>query len=76
MVVRVLAYIDGSCVEYVKNISRSYPPPAVVFFAVGRLVACGRVRSCATMTTRSWNSAAMEGVECVRDVRGVLHTAR
>jgi len=29
-----------------------------------------------TMTTRSWNSAAMEGVECVRDVRGVLHTAR
>ena len=47
MVVRVLAYIDGSCVEYVKNISRSYPPPAVVFFAVGRVrsraVACVRV---------------------------------
>ena len=50
MVVRVRAYIDGLCVEYVKNISRSYPPPAVVFFAVGRVrsraVACVRARSC------------------------------
>ena len=45
MVVRVLAYIDGSCVEYVKNISRSYPPPAVVFFAVGRVRSRAFVRS-------------------------------
>lgn len=74
MVVRVLAYIDGSCVEYVKNISRSYPPPAVVFFAVGRVRS--RAVACVRAVARSWNSAAMEGVECVRDVRGVLHTAR
>jgi len=46
--VRVLAYIDGSCVEYVKNISRSYPPPAVVFFAVGRV----RSRACVCVRVR------------------------
>jgi len=40
-----------------------------------RAFVCVRVVA-TTTTTRSWNSAAMEGVECVRDVRGVLHTAR
>jgi len=68
MVVRVLACIDGSCVEYVKNISRSYPPPAVVFFAVGRLP--GRVRSRAFVRSRARDDDDDAFVEFCGDGRG------